>query len=229
MLENMPNRDLRTQAYVLRRTNYGEADRILTLITPKGKITAIAKGARKEKSKLAGGIEVFSLVDLNLHIGKSDFAIVTGAKMVRHYGDILKDFARMELAGVILKRISVLSDSSDNPEYFEIVDQALRELNAATNTRLIKSWFIFNTLKAAGEEINLYRDTAGEKLKVEQRYQWDTTQNAFSADAGGVFGAEEIKMLRLMSTVELSLIKRVKVSDELIDRVVNFALTIGNV
>ena len=51
--------DIKTLAYVLRRTNYGEADRILNIITPNGKISAIAKGARKEKSKLAGGIEMF--------------------------------------------------------------------------------------------------------------------------------------------------------------------------
>lgn len=48
-------RDVKTLAYVMRRTNYGEADRILNLITPEGKMSAIAKGVRKEKSKLAGG------------------------------------------------------------------------------------------------------------------------------------------------------------------------------
>ena len=47
---NMQN-DIRTKAYVLRRTNYGEADRILNLITPEGKISVIAKGVLKEKSK----------------------------------------------------------------------------------------------------------------------------------------------------------------------------------
>ena len=50
------SRDKRTQAIVLRRTNYGEADRILQLLTPEGKKSVMAKGVRKEKSKLAGGI-----------------------------------------------------------------------------------------------------------------------------------------------------------------------------
>ena len=52
MPTNTPN-DIKTLAYVIRRTNYGEADRIINLITPEGKISAIAKGVRKEKSKLA--------------------------------------------------------------------------------------------------------------------------------------------------------------------------------
>ncbi|HRQ86596.1 MAG TPA: recombination protein O N-terminal domain-containing protein, partial [Candidatus Saccharibacteria bacterium] len=46
----------RTRAIILRRTNYGEADRILQLLTPEGRKSAIARGVRKEKSKLAGGI-----------------------------------------------------------------------------------------------------------------------------------------------------------------------------
>ena len=49
----------RTQAIVLRRTNFGEADRILTLLTPLGQRGAMARGVRREKSKLAGGIELF--------------------------------------------------------------------------------------------------------------------------------------------------------------------------
>ena len=47
----------RTKAIVLRRTNYGEADRILTLLTPLGQRSAIARGVRREKSRLAGGTQ----------------------------------------------------------------------------------------------------------------------------------------------------------------------------
>ena len=56
----------RLRAIVLRRTNYGEADRILQLLTPKGKRSVMAKGARRERSKLAGGIELFALCDVVL-------------------------------------------------------------------------------------------------------------------------------------------------------------------
>ena len=56
----------RTQAIVLRRTNYGEADRILKVITPQGQRSIMAKGVRREKSKLAGGIELFAISDMTL-------------------------------------------------------------------------------------------------------------------------------------------------------------------
>ena len=75
----MPS-DLRTRAIVLRRTNYGESDRILNLLTPEGKVAVLAKGVRKEKSRLAGGIELFSISDVVIHQGRSNLGILTGAK-----------------------------------------------------------------------------------------------------------------------------------------------------
>ena len=75
-------RDLRTEAIVLRRTDYGEADRILQLLTPEGKKSVVAKGVRREKSKLAGGIELFSVSEVVIHEGKGELGILTGAKLV---------------------------------------------------------------------------------------------------------------------------------------------------
>ena len=54
-MREIPNRDLSTKAIVLKRTNYDEADRILNLLTPEGKMSALARSVRKEKSRLAGG------------------------------------------------------------------------------------------------------------------------------------------------------------------------------
>lgn len=61
---------VRSQAIVLRRTNYGEADRILQLLTPDGRRSVMARGVRKEKSKLAGGIELFAVSDVVIGEGK---------------------------------------------------------------------------------------------------------------------------------------------------------------
>ena len=99
--------DLKTRAFVLRRTNYGETDRILNLLTPEGKISCLAKGVRKEKSKLAGGIELFTLSNVVVHRSqKSDLGLLTSAKMEIFYDQILKDLSNLELASNILKEIS---------------------------------------------------------------------------------------------------------------------------
>ena len=62
----MNNTRKKTLAIVLRRTDFGEADRIVNLLTPSGKVSAMARGVRKPKSKLAGGIEVFALNEVVL-------------------------------------------------------------------------------------------------------------------------------------------------------------------
>lgn len=217
MPRNTQVKDYRTFGIVLRRTNYGEADRILNVITPNGKIAVIAKAARRERSKLAGGIEMFSLVDLNIHQGKSEFGIVTSAKMVKYYSEILKDYNRMELAALILKKINAASENLASGEYFEIANQCLVEINAGTDLRLVESWFWLNLSRVMGEEMNLYRDRDGQKLEADEYYTWDVQNQAFAVSAGGEIGENEIKMLRLMVTTSLSVAKRVKLATGMLD------------
>lgn len=216
-------RDVKTLAYVIRRTNFNEADRILNLITPDGKMSAIAKGVRKEKSKLAGGVEMFSLTELNLHFGKSEMATVTSAKMLAYYGNILTDFNRMELAAMILKKISVAAESSDAPEYFKITDSCLKGLNVGLDLRLVESWFLMNLLKTLGEEVNLYRDADGGKLVAGERYSYLAMENAFCKNPEGEYGENEIKVLRLMLVAELMVVARVKNIEESLVAILRFA------
>ena len=223
MLGNTVRKDIRTLGYVLKRTNYGEADRILNLITPQGKISAIAKGVRKEKSKLAGGIEMFTLTDFNIHLGRGEFGVVTGAKMMKNYGEIVKDFGKKELAAMMLKKINKTVENSDNAEYFNILDQSLAGLNAGENMELVEAWFLMNLTKAMGEEINLYRDTKGEKLVIDVRYAWDAMEGAFMENKQGEFGADEIKMSRLVLAADLNVVKRVKLNDEMANKIARFA------
>ena len=222
MLNNMQNKDVKTMGYVLRRTNYAEADRILNLITPHGKISAIAKGVRKEKSKLAGGIEMFTLSNYNIHLGRGEFGVITSVKMQKYYGNIIKNFTKMELAAMMLKKISRTAENSDSSEYFEIIDQSLASLDMGDDDELTESWFLMRLGKAAGEEINLYRDADGEKLNPELRYFWNIGENSFVLHDNGDFGVNEIKMLRLLLTTDLNVAKRVKTTPEMLQKIVSF-------
>jgi DNA repair protein RecO (recombination protein O) len=91
--------NVKTKAIVLRRTNYGEADRILNILTPMGKMSVMAKGVRKTQSKLAGGIELFCVSDVVVHRGKGDLGVLTSARLVEFYSEIMKDLAAMEFMG----------------------------------------------------------------------------------------------------------------------------------
>ena len=66
-----------TDAIVLSRFDLGEADRVLTLITPHdGKLKAIAKGVRRPTSRLGGSVEPFAELRLQLAHGRT-FDVVT--------------------------------------------------------------------------------------------------------------------------------------------------------
>ena len=225
---NSINKDVRTTGYVLRRTNYGEADRILNLITPQGKFAVIAKGVRKSRSKLAGGIEMFTLSDFNIHFGRGEFGTLTGAKMLSSYHDIIKDFTRMELAALVFKKISLAADSSDSPAYFHITDQALAALDSPiTDIRLIAAWFRLNLVKAAGDQINLYRDSTGTKLTADTQYDWDIAESCFVLNPSGPYGTDEIKLLRLLLSADLTLCARVKLTDYQLDQTLHFSQIIA--
>ncbi len=215
----MRNEDLKTEGIVLRRTNYGEADRILNIITPVGKVAAIAKGVRKPKSKLAGGVEMFCLSELVVHRGKGELGIVTSARMKKQYGEIVKDLERMEMAAEMLKKIDKAAEGVGQGEFFEILRQGLEGLNNGVDLKLVVSWFRLNFKRASGEEMNLYRDNTGEKLVEGKRYDWWGTEEAFVVSEAGEAGANEIKMLRLMATMDLAVVGRIKVNAELICRI----------
>lgn len=214
MLKNIV--DKRTQAIVLKRTNYGEADRILNLITPDGKVSAMARGVRKTKSKLAGGVEMLALVEVNLHFGRGELATVTGAKGLQYYRNILKDYNRMELAALMLKKINMVAEGTESAEYFELLREGLDGLDVGLNLALVESWFLLNLLKVTGEEVNLYRDVEGKRLEASMSYDYNVSESSFQESSGGAFGANEIKMLRLMTTMRLAFAARVKGADEIL-------------
>src|SRR5262245_28381592 len=87
-----------TQAIVLRRTDYGEADRVVTLLTPEvGKLRVLAKGARKITSRKAGHIELFTRTQLLLAKGRS-FDLITQAELIEPHRALREDVSRGAMA-----------------------------------------------------------------------------------------------------------------------------------
>ncbi|MBQ3261219.1 DNA repair protein RecO [Candidatus Saccharibacteria bacterium] len=206
----MPN-DIRTQAIVLRRTNFGEADRIINFLTEQGVISCIAKGVRKEKSKLAGSVELFCLSEIVVHEGRNNkLGVLTSAKMLEAYQNIAYKLSELELASFIMKKIGAVAENSTGPEYFDLLKQTLAALNAGVNPELVETWFWFNFAKVGGEQVNLIKDVNGEKLDPIKAYVWDATESALYERLGGNIGAEEIKLMRLILSSNLKTVSRVE-------------------
>ncbi len=193
----MPS-DLRTRAIVLRRTNYGEFDRILNLLTPEGKISVVARGVRKEKSRLAGSIELFSVADVVIHQGKTRLATLASARMQQFFRNILSDVQNLELAALLMKKVERATEQVTSPDYFSLLIQGLDGLNRSLNPELVRTWFLLNLARIGGEEINLIYDINGNKLSAEVAYVWDQQEKSLRQYSSGDITAHEVKFLRFL-------------------------------
>lgn len=195
----MPNQK-RTHAIVLTRVDYGEADRIITVLTPDvGKLSLIAKGVRKVKSKLAGGIELFSTSEITYIPGRGSVSTLVSARLVRHYGAIIKDIDRTMLGYELLKLLDKSTEDEPEAEYYELLVAAFRALeDAGVPTGLIRAWFSAQLLSLAGHTPNLTTSTEGGKLEPAEAYEFDYDSVSFRVQPGGAFTASQIKFLRLL-------------------------------
>ena len=95
-------RSYRDQAIVLRTHKLGEADRIVCLLTKEnGQVRTVAKGVRRTTSKFGARLEPFSLIDVQLHRGRT-FDIVTQVEMLRPYGTQLASDFDLFAAGTVM-------------------------------------------------------------------------------------------------------------------------------
>ncbi len=209
----------RTEAIILRRTNYGEADRILNLLTPEqGKVSAIAKGVRKPKSKLAGGLELFATCDLTILRGKSDMGTVSSARLVKFYGDILKDYDRMQFAYELVRLTNKATETVSEPEFYYLLRDSLAYLNElSVSEHIVELWFRLRFASALGVGLNLAATVNGQPLQADQSYNFDFGDMAFVPHPSGKFGAAHIKLLRLTQAKDPGVLRQVSGLGEVLD------------
>ncbi len=190
----------RTQAIVLRRTDYGESDRILQLITPLGKRSAMARGVRKPRSKLAGGVELLAESEVLLRPGKGELMVLSSARMVTFYREILSDYDRLQFAYEVLKLVARASEYIDSADWFMITHEVLVGLDdKTTNLALTKAWFYLQYAALMGDELSVQRDAHGQLLSPDLVYRYDVGEKALVIHATGDIAANHIKVLRLLS------------------------------
>jgi DNA repair protein RecO (recombination protein O) len=171
----------KTEAIVLRSIRYGEADRILHLYSQdRGRLSAIAKGARRVKSRLGGRIEPFARVNMILREGRGDLCTITGADTVHAHPALRERRASLERATQACDAVLRLLDSAEpNPPAYNLLARELALLDAAPDAAVRAQALAFRLklLLAAGFAPELAScASCGEREHL----------GAFSAAAGGV-------------------------------------------
>lgn len=182
------------------RTDYGEADRIVTFLTPHfGKVRTMAKGVRRPKSKLAGGIELFSISDLTLIKGKGELHTLVSSRLKIHFGDIVTDITRTMLGYDMLKIINRVLEDEGGEEFFELLRDSLEMLNnLKAPVELAEASFLMRLMRILGHEPNLTADVKGAPLVATERYQFSYDDMGFFPFGNGPFTQNHLKLLRLL-------------------------------
>lgn len=175
------SRTYRTPALVLKRRNFGEADRLLTLLTPlHGKVSAIAKGARKPTSRKTGHVELFTQTDVLLARGRN-LDILTQAEMRQAYLPIREDLTRGAYAGYTAELLDrfTYAEQDDMRRLFVLLDSTFARLCIDPDPRRVVRYYEMRLLDELGFRPELQECVITRKdIQPEDQF--------FSHDEGGV-------------------------------------------
>lgn len=166
---------------MLRHADWGEADRILTLYTrEQGKVRAIAKGARRIRSRKAGHLEPFTRVVLQLAKGR-DLLIITQADTLEPYLAIGADLEKTGYASYVMELLDrfTYENESENYPVFVLLTEVLGRIANEADSWLAIRYFEVQLLDHLGYRPQLHRcANCGKEIQPENQY--------FSPSAGGV-------------------------------------------
>jgi DNA repair protein RecO (recombination protein O) len=169
-----------TEAIVLRRTDFGEADRLLTAFTPgRGKLKLIAKGARKPSSRKSGHVELFTLGHYMVAAGR-ELDLVTQAETLNPFLPLREDLLRTTYAYYVAELADAFTAERDeNRLLFDLLGEAFASLCSTDDLALAARYYELHLLGLVGYQPQLFV-CAGckELLRPELNY--------FSAADGGV-------------------------------------------
>lgn len=219
----MTPRSYNTEAIVLRRTETGEADRVVTFFTPDyGKIKAIAKGVRKPKSKLAGLVEMFSHTSILIARGHG-LDVVSQGETLHTFLPLKTELERSSRAFYVAELVNrFTAERQEGKAVFDLLLSTLNELCHTADADILLRNFEMNLLQCMGYRPGLHHCVNCNSLLLPRT-------NAFSVSEGGVMcpacaGAEQvarpisvnaIKVLRLLQCGDYATACRVNIGKPL--------------
>jgi len=157
-------RTLRTDAVILRRQDYGEADRLLVMLTAgHGKLRALAKGARKPIARKAGHLELYALVDMQLARGR-EWYLVREAETREPFLALREDLVRSTYASHFVELIDRFTGEQDaSRAEFDLLVRGLERLCTNADPRTVARTFELGLLGLAGFAPSLHQCTIGQE------------------------------------------------------------------
>ena len=152
-----PPKIYKTEAIVLKHFAFGEADYLLTLYTPNGgKLRAVAKGARRVKSKLGGHLEPLMRTSILMTRGQN-LDTINQAEVLEGFRAVREDLDRLSQALYILELVDAITPEAQ-PSYpiYRLLLEVMRALNQDAPPSLLP-YFQLRLLGHSGFMPELYR------------------------------------------------------------------------
>jgi DNA repair protein RecO (recombination protein O) len=213
----------KTEAIVLKRTNLGEADSIITLFTPNlGKIRAVAKGVRRPKSKLGGHLDLLTQSSLLLAQGQN-LDVITQSQTIENFLPLRSDLWRMSCAIYLVELVDrFIAEQVENYPVYRLLQTALLRLCEVQSNELVLRHFELHLLSYLGYQPELYQC-------LNCRAPLALGRNLFSVSGGGMvcpncakkeqlvrpISVDAIKVMRFLLKNDLGSASRLKTSAEL--------------
>jgi DNA repair protein RecO (recombination protein O) len=173
-------RSIRAEAIVLRHTDWGEADRLLTLFTRElGKVKAIAKGVRKPRSRKAGHLEPFTRSNLLLARGR-DLFILTQAEAIDVHSLLREDLILLGYASYVVELLDRSTyEEGEHRALYNLLNRTLARLSRGDHPDLATRYYEVRLLDLVGFRPQLLTCAQCES-EIQEQDQF------FSAQKGGV-------------------------------------------
>ena len=176
------------KAYVIHSRPYKETSLIVTFLTEKkGKISAVAKGAKRKNSRLSGNLEPFQCLNIDYR-GKSDLKSLVLAEPNEAFEDFFSS-ENLYSAFYVNELINYLvAQADESMEIFDIYKKCISNLKRNNQIEKILRDFELNILSTLGYEINFLSDyDSNEPIMNGLRYKY-SPQSGFSKSEQGYDG-----------------------------------------
>jgi DNA repair protein RecO (recombination protein O) len=147
----MKPRRYTTEAIVLARRDFSEADRILTIYTKNfGKLGILAKGIKKPQSRKRGHLEIFCKISFSA-VSAKGLDIVTEAEIIDSYSQVRKDLKKVTVAYFFVEVANkITKEEEKNEDYYNLLSNYLDKLKVNSSLKQIRLDFVRETLVLLG-------------------------------------------------------------------------------
>lgn len=158
-------KSFKAEGIVIKRSNYSEADRIVTIFTKKnGKIKVKASGVRKIASRRSPHIELFNYCVFGLYQGKNMYSL-TEVESKECFPLLKKDLRRIGLAYHVCELVDGLcAENQEHPEVFMLLGKTLRSISKEENLEEVIHEFELELLRLLG----FYKTTSSSRINTQE-------------------------------------------------------------